>query len=116
LLPTSAHTDAEAALAEVYNAEDRDHAEQAGKPFAAAYGATWPKAVAKITNDPIESTFATVQLRQQVTKAPGSRAAAIAMALTARLACRQFRPPRRAGQRRREGSRTASSSNDPTIP
>jgi hypothetical protein len=28
-----------------------DHAEQAAKAFAAAYGAKWPKAVAKITND-----------------------------------------------------------------
>jgi putative transposase len=33
----------------------------------------------RITN-PIESTFATVQLRQRVTKGPGSRAAGIAMA------------------------------------
>ena len=30
--------------------------------------------------DPIESTFATVRLRQRVTKGPGSRAAGIAMA------------------------------------
>ena len=36
---------------EIYNAEDRDHAEQAAKAFAAAYGAKWPKTVAKITND-----------------------------------------------------------------
>jgi transposase-like protein len=35
----------------VYNAEDRDHAGQSAKAFAAAYGAEWPKAVAKITND-----------------------------------------------------------------
>ena len=101
-LPKSAHKDAKGALAEIYNAEDRDHAEQAAKAFAAAYGAKWPKAVAKITNDldvllafydfpgehwihlrttnPIESTFATVRLRQRVTKGPGSRAAGIAMA------------------------------------
>ena len=50
-LPKSAHKDAKAALAEIYNAEDRDHAERAAKAFAAAYGAKWPKAVAKITND-----------------------------------------------------------------
>jgi putative transposase len=59
----------------------------------AAYGAKWPKATAKITEhldvllafydypaehwihlrttNPIESTFATVRLRQRVTKAPG---------------------------------------------
>ena len=72
------------------------------KAFAADYGAKWPKAVAKIIDDldvllafydfpaehwihlrttnPIESTFATVRLRQRVTKGPGSRAAGIAMA------------------------------------
>ena len=32
------------------------------------------------TTNPIESTFATVRLRQRVTKGPGSRAAGIAMA------------------------------------
>ncbi|NQW73343.1 MAG: IS256 family transposase, partial [Actinobacteria bacterium] len=32
------------------------------------------------TTHPIESTFATVRLRQRVTKGPGSRAAGIAMA------------------------------------
>src|SRR5438552_1839463 len=40
-LPKSAHKDAKAALAELYNAEDRDHAEQAAKAFAAAYVAKW---------------------------------------------------------------------------
>ena len=47
-LPKSAHQDARAALAEIYNAEDRDHAEQAAKAFAAAYGAKWPKGVPSI--------------------------------------------------------------------
>jgi transposase-like protein len=32
------------------------------------------------TTNPIESTFATVRLRQRVTKGPGSRAAGLAMA------------------------------------
>ena len=32
------------------------------------------------TANPIESTFATVRLRQRVTKGPGSRAAGVAMA------------------------------------
>ncbi len=32
------------------------------------------------TTNPIESTFATVRLRQRVTKRPGSRAAGVAMA------------------------------------
>jgi transposase-like protein len=101
-LPKSAHPGAKKALAEIYNAEDREHAAKAAAAFAADYGAKWPKAVAKITDDldvllafyqypaehwihlrttnPIESTFATVRLRQRVTKGPGSRAAGIAMA------------------------------------
>ncbi|MBK7723456.1 MAG: IS256 family transposase [Austwickia sp.] len=101
-LPKSAHPGAKKALAEIYNAEDKDHAVAAAKAFAAEYGAKWPKAAAKITDDldvllafydypaehwihlrttnPIESTFATVRLRQRVTKGPGSRAAGIAMA------------------------------------
>ncbi len=101
-LPKSVHPGAKAALAEIYNAEDRDHAMKAVKAFEADYGAKWPKAVAKITEhvdvllafydypaqhwihlrttNPIESTFATVRLRQRVTKGPGSRAAGVAMA------------------------------------
>ena len=100
--PKSAHPGAKSALAEIYNAEDRDHALQAVKAFEADYGAKWPKAVAKITErvdvllafydypaehwihlrttNPIESTFATVKLRQRVTKGPGSRTAGVAMA------------------------------------
>lgn len=102
-LPKSAHPGAKKALAEIYNAQDKDHAQAAAKTFADLYGAKWPKAVAKITEDldvllafydypaqhwihlrttnPIESTFATVRLRQRVTKGPGSRTAGIAMAL-----------------------------------
>jgi len=48
-LPKSAHPGAKAALAEIYNAEDKDHALTAAKAFADLYGATWPKAVAKVT-------------------------------------------------------------------
>ncbi len=48
-LPKSAHPGAKAALAEIHNAEDRDHALQAVKAFESDYGAKWPKAVAKIT-------------------------------------------------------------------
>jgi putative transposase len=101
-LPKSAHSAAKQALAEIYNAEDKSHAVTAAKAFAAEFGAKWPKAVAKITDDldvllafydypaehwihlrttnPIESTFATVRLRTRVTKGPGSRAAGVAMA------------------------------------
>jgi len=128
-LPKSAHPGAKAALAEIWNAEDREHAEKAVKSFAADYGAKWPKAVAKVTDDldvllafydypaehwvhlrttnPIESTFATVRLRQRVTKGPGSRAAGVAMAFKllesgpAPLASRQRAAPRRAGPSRR---------------
>jgi putative transposase len=101
-LPKSAQPGAKAALGEIYNAEDRTHALAAVKTFAADYGTKWPKAVAKITDNvdvllefyhypaehwvhlrttnPIESTFATVRLRQRVTKGPGSRTAGVAMA------------------------------------
>ena len=73
-----------------------------GKGFESTYGAKFPKAVAKISDDveqllafydfpaehwihlrttnPIESTFATVRNRSKITKGPGSRAAGIAMA------------------------------------
>jgi len=101
-LPKSAHPGAKAALAEIWQAEDKDHAAVAAAAFAADYGVKWPKAAAKITEDldvllafydypaehwihlrttnPIESTFATVRLRQRITKGPGSRAAGVAMA------------------------------------
>ncbi len=101
-LPRSAQPGAKAALAEIWNAEDKEHATAAANAFAAGYGTKWPKAAAKITHDldvllafydypaehwvhlrttnPIESTFATVRLRQRVTKGPGSRAAGVAMA------------------------------------
>jgi putative transposase len=101
-LPKSAHPGAKKALAEIWGAEDKDHARAAVKAFEAAYGAKFPKAVAKITDNldellafydypaehwvhlhttsPIESTFATVRHRTKVTKGPGSRAAGLAMA------------------------------------
>jgi len=101
-LPKSAHPGAKKALAEIWGAEDKQHARAAAKAFDAAYGAKFPKATAKITDDldqllafydcpaehwvhlrttnPIESTFATVRHRSKVTKGPGSRAAGLAMA------------------------------------
>jgi hypothetical protein len=42
---------AKKALAEIWNAEDKDHARAAVKAFEAAYGAKFPKATAKITDD-----------------------------------------------------------------
>lgn len=90
------------AITEIWGAQDKAHAEKAARAFVADYGTKWPKAAAKITDDldtllaffdypaehwvhlrttnPIESTFATVRLRQRVTKGPGKRAAGIAMA------------------------------------
>jgi transposase-like protein len=101
-LPKSAHPGAKKALAEIWNAEDRDHARRAAAAFKLAYAAKFGKAVAKITDDldellafydypaehwihlrttnPIESTFATVRHRSKITKGPGSKAAGIAMA------------------------------------
>jgi putative transposase len=101
-LPKSANPGAKRALAEIWNAEDRRHALDAVRAFEAAYGAKFPKAVAKITDDveellafydlpaehwihlrttnPIESTFATVRHRTKITRGPGSRAAGLAMA------------------------------------
>lgn len=100
-LPKSAQPAAKKALREIYNAEDREHALKAIAAFSTAYGAKFPKAVKKITDDsdellafydfpaehwihlrttnPIESTFATVRLRTKVTRGAGSAAAALAM-------------------------------------
>ncbi|GAB3142147.1 IS256 family transposase [Microbispora hainanensis] len=101
-MPKSAQPGAKKALAEIWNAEDKDHALAAVKAFQSAYGAKYGKAVGKVVDDvdellafydfpaehwvhlrttnPIESTFATVRHRTKVTKGPGSRAAGLAMA------------------------------------
>jgi putative transposase len=100
-LPKSAQPGATKAMQEIYNAEDRGHAEKAIEAFAKTYGTKWPKAIAKISDDreellafydfpaehwihlrtanPIESTFSTVKLRTKVTRGAGSPAAALAM-------------------------------------
>ncbi|MEV5944576.1 IS256 family transposase [Streptomyces sp. NPDC051994] len=100
-LPKSAQPGAKRALQEIYNAEDRDHAHKAVKEFERTYGAKWPKAVKKVsdetdellafydfpaehwvhlrTTNPIESTLSTVKLRTRVTRGAGSPAAALAM-------------------------------------
>jgi putative transposase len=101
-LPKAVQAGARKALSEIRDAPDRDHAQRAIEVFARDYGAKWPKAVAKITDDaeellcffdfpaehwlhlktsnPIESTFSSVRLRTRVTKGPGSKAAGLAMA------------------------------------
>jgi transposase-like protein len=127
-LPKSAHPGAKKALAEIWGAEDKLHARAAVRAFSAAYGAKFPKAAAKITDDadellaffdypaghwvhlrttnPIESTFATVRHRTKITRGPGlagGRAGDGVQAHRSRarpLARRQRPPPRRPGPRR----------------
>ena len=101
-LPKSAQPGAKAAFARDLQRRGPRPRPAGVKAFEADYGAKWPKAVAKITEhidvllafydypaehwihlrttNPIESTFATVRLRQRITKGPGSRAAGVAMA------------------------------------
>ncbi len=101
-LPASVQPQAKRAIAEITNAENKAEAELAVDRFAAEFGAKWPKATSKIlsdreallafydfpaehwghlrTSNPIESTFATVRARTNVTKGPGSRQAGLAMA------------------------------------
>jgi len=99
-LPASVQAAARRALKEISDAEDHHHAEAALDAFARDFS-KWPKAVAKLTSDreellafydypvehwihlrtsnPIESTFAAVRARTNVTKGPGSRQAGLAM-------------------------------------
>ena len=100
-LPKSAQPAAKAAIAEIYDAEDKALAATAVRAFERQYSAKFPKTVKKITDDqevllaffdypaehwihlrttnPIESTFSTVRLRTKVTRGAGSRTAALAM-------------------------------------
>jgi transposase-like protein len=96
------HAKAKAALHEIMRAETRKTAQQAIERFEADYGAKYPKAVASLRRDEaelltffdfpaehwlhlrtgnvIESPFATVRLRQRVTKGAGSRQKGLLMA------------------------------------
>jgi transposase-like protein len=100
-LPKSVHSRAKVAIKEITESENKRYAEKAIEEFASAFGAKWPKAVAKITGDrevlltfydypaehwrhlrttnPIESVFAPVRARTDITKGPGSRQAGLAM-------------------------------------
>ena len=91
-----------AALHEVMHADTRVHAREAITRFATEYGAKYPKAVTTLeqdvdalltffdfpaehwkhlrTSNVIESPFATVRLRQRVTKGAGSRTKGLLMA------------------------------------
>lgn len=100
-LPKSVHRAAKRALRDITQAENKDAARLAVKVFTEEFGAKWPKAVAKVVDDqeallafydfpaehwkhlrttnPIESTFAPVRARTDLTKGPGSRDAGLAM-------------------------------------
>jgi transposase-like protein len=101
-LPARLQAKAKRALHEIMNAPTREQAEESIEHFAAEYGAKYPKAVASLQDDQerllafydfpaehwlhirstnaIESSFATVRLRQRVTKGAGSRTKALLMA------------------------------------
>ena len=101
-LPKRLQAKAKRALHEIMNAESRELAEAGIDRFAAEYQAKYPKAVASLRRDQemlltffdfpaehwqhirstnaIESPFATVRLRQRVTKGAGSRTKALLMA------------------------------------
>lgn len=100
-LPKSVHRRAKGAIHEITEAENKTEAARAIEAFAGEFGTKWPKAVSKIveekeqllaiyefpaehwrhlrTTNPIESTFAPVRARTNLTKGPGSREAGVAM-------------------------------------
>jgi putative transposase len=100
-IPKSVHRRAKGAIHEITEAENKKEAQKAIEEFAAEFAVKWPKAVEKITSEkevlltfydypaqhwmhlrttnPIESTFAPVRARTDVTKGPGSRQAGLAM-------------------------------------
>jgi putative transposase len=101
-LPKRLQGRAKDALREIREAPTREAAEKEMGRFQADYGAKYPKAVESLrrdqdklltfydfpaehwkhirTSNPIESSFATVRLRQRVTKGPGSRKRGLVMA------------------------------------
>ena len=101
-LPKRLQPKAKSQLHEIYNAETKEMAEEQVARFVAAYEDKYPKAVASLLRDRdtmltffdfpaahwmsirstnvIESAFATVRLRQRVTKGAGSRAKGLTMA------------------------------------
>lgn len=101
-LPKRLQAKAKEALHQIMYAECREHAEEGIERFVEDYGAKYPKAVESLrrdedcllsffdfpaehwqhlrTTNAIESAFATVKLRQRVTKGAGSRTKALLMA------------------------------------
>jgi putative transposase len=100
-LPKSVHGRAKKAIKEITEAENKAQAKKAIEELEGEFGTRWPKAVEKITDDeeallafydypaehwrhlrttnPIESPFATVRARTEITKGAGSREAGVAM-------------------------------------
>jgi putative transposase len=100
-MPKSVHSRAKAAIKEITCAENKKEAIKAIEAFAKEFGVKWPKAIEKITSDkealltfydypaehwrhlrttnPVESVFAPVRARTDITKGPGSRQAGLAM-------------------------------------
>ena len=96
-LPKSLQPKAKAALHEMMNAPTKAECEKLVTAFVTEHEAKYPKATKETerqahdalraehwkhlrTTNPIESTLATVRLRQRVTKGAGSRGAGLAMA------------------------------------
>lgn len=101
-MPKSVHSRAKGAIKEITCAENKKEAQKAIEEFVSEFGVKWPKATAKIvderdalltfydypaqhywrhlrTSNPIESVFAPVRARTDITKGPGSRQAGLAM-------------------------------------
>ena len=100
-LPKSVHARAKVAIKEITHAENKKEATKAIEEFASEFGAKWPKAISRIVDDkdalltyydypaehwrhlrttnPIESVFAPVRARTDITKGAGSRRAGLAM-------------------------------------
>jgi putative transposase len=100
-MPKSVHGRARKAIREITEAENKGEARRAVEAFSEEFGTKWPKAVEKIredaqallayydfpaehwrhlrTTNPIESPFAAVRARTDITKGPGSREAGLAM-------------------------------------
>ena len=135
-LPKSLQPKAKAALHEMMNAPTKTACEKLVDAFVAQHEAKYPKAATALatesdklmthfelpaehwkhlrTTNPIESTFATVKLRQRVTKGAGSRGAGLAMAFRLlllaerswrRLDGQELLPLVRAGVRFKDGVR-----------
>ncbi len=145
-LPKSLQPRAKAALHEMMNAPTKAECEKLVGAFVTEHDAKYPKAAKALatesdklmthfelpaehwkhlrTTNPIESTFATVKLRQRVTKGAGSRSAGLAMAYRLlllaerpwrRLDGHELLPLVRAGVRFNDGVRVERDDDQSTV-